>query len=354
MLKSEYFLWGAGTYGARLIDVMKDDLCFRAVIDNDNEKQGSMFHGVPVISYEDAKEYLPSVKIVLSSAIPRNVQLFLKNEGYVQNIDFFAIFQFVPRYFWAKNKLSIQNINAACTTICNMRCDACLCYGHIAKRHRHLTIDEIKNDFDLLFNHIDYVVNIPFCCGESMLNAKAVADACNYIYENYENRYHTLTIVTNGSTIPNDEVMQSFAKSKTVISISEYPSLVMTKQKLIERCKAYNVSYLNNTTCNIGNWHGLGDPRTLSIDNPTQLVDGCLTVPAGLIDGWLYTCSAQMYAQVVAGIGSIQPGDAFDLRKPVTEDTREEVYRIISAQPEKGYVSHCTRCYGTLNPLMQS
>ena len=353
MLKSEYFLWGAGTYGARLIEVMKDELRFKAVIDNDTKKQGTFFHNIPVISYEEAKAYLPEVKIVISQAIPRKVRKFLEDEGFVQNVDFFTLFQFIPRYYWDKNKLVTQNINATCTTACNMRCSSCQFYGHIAKTHRHLSSDEIQSDFDLLFKHIDYVMEIPICTGESLLNAEVAADACSYVYENYKDRYYVLSIVTNGSVIPSDEVMRSFTKSKTVISISAYPKNSNTMQALINKCKEFGVSHLLNTTCNVDNWHDFGDPRTLSIAVPTQLSDGCWTAAQGLLDGWLYMCSIQAYAQEIVGIGSIQPGDAFDLRHPVSDESRKEVYRIISAQPEKGYVSHCTRCYGMLNPLMK-
>jgi len=354
MLNNEYYLWGAGTYGARVIEFMRKDLVFKAVIDSDLNKQGKMFCGIPTISYEEAKVFLPKDKIVIAASIPRYVRKFLADAGYIQNQDFYTLFQFIPRYYWEKNKLAVQNINIVATTKCNMHCDGCQSYQHISKRNIHFDEEKVINDFNFFFKYIDFVINIPICCGESLLNAEAVAKTCSYVYKNFSGRYHTLSVVTNGSIIPDDELMRSFAESKTEFSISNYPKHTRSREMLIEKCTKFNVPYLSNTTCEVNNWHDLGNPHILAIDNPSQLKDGCWTVAQGLHDGWLYMCSAQMFAQEVAGIGEISPGDAFDLRKPVSKKTREELYKVISAQPEAGFISHCRRCNGVLTPLTVS
>lgn len=354
MLNHEYFIWGAGTYGKRLTEFTSGDITFKAVIDNAPKKQGKLFCGLDVISYEEAKKILPQVKVVVSPVQPRSIIAFLKNEGFVQNEDFYSVYQFLPRYYKELDKLAPMAVCLAATTACNMNCTGCQSYINLAKNGKHFDTDKLKSDVDLFFTHIDAVMHLCFNCGESLLNAKAVAEICLYVYENYADRYHTLSLITNGSVIPSDEAMNIFSKSDVIFSVSEYAKFPQKKEELFKKCGEYNVPIFNNTTCISENWYDLGDPRIISDEKCEKIrQEGCWTTGVGLSGGLLYTCASQMWAHEVAGIGELNPGDAFDLRQPVTKETREEAYRVISTQPELGYVSHCARCNGVMTPLVQ-
>jgi hypothetical protein len=350
MLNNEYYLWGAGIYGGRLIEFVKNDMSFKAVIDNDLEKQGTLFHGLPVISYADAKNNHPDVKIVVSTAMPHEIRNFLLKEGLVQNRDFYLIYDFLPRYYWEKNRLVASHSNLIATTRCNLKCESCQAYITIAANHKHMKANDIIKNVDLMFAHIDSFLNINFPCGESLLNSE-LPDVCSYIYENYAERYYAMTIQTNRTVTPKDDVMCRFSDSKTVFSISDYPENMRVKERFIEKCNEFNVSYFNNSTCKKENWYDFGDSRVVTETNPEKLrkrFDDCWIPGAGVFEGWLYLCTVQPWSHAVVGAGTREHSDVFDLRKPKTETTREEVYRLISRQPELGYISHCMRCNGAI------
>ena len=356
MLNNEYFLWGAGTYGKRIIEFMKNDLTFKAVIDNDLKKQGTIFCSVPVISYEEAKGVLPGVKIVIALNVPTEVRDLLIAAGFVENKDFFVIHDFIPRYYWKKNKsLVIKSVDIPATTICNMKCEACQTFIPIGVTHRHMSAKSIMSDIDLMFTHIDSVMNFNFCVGESLLN-KELPDICSYIYENFAKRYGWVLIQTNGTIKPEDDIMQRFSESKTLFGFSNYPENIKSINKLIEKCNKHNIGWYFNRAGDRKLWYDVGDPRIeneMSHDKLRELCTRCWKPGMAIVNQWLYICAEQAWSHLVAEVGTLNPGDAFDLNQPMTDTTREELYKIISRQPpEAGYISHCKRCNSVMTPYV--
>ena|GEM_PF-1904426 len=353
-LNKEYYLWGAGTYGGRLIDFMDGNLNFKAVIDSDTTKHGTLFHGVEVIGYDKSISDNPNNKLILSQAMPHEVRNFLLKEGYQENEDFFLIYDFLPRYFWqTRRKVVASHANLIATTICNLNCDSCQAYMNVAEIHRHISASEITKGVDLMYKHVDSILNINYPCGESLLN-KELTDACQYIYDNYKDRYHAMTIQTNGTIIPDDETMKKLASSKTVLSISDYEANKKTKYKLIEKCNVFGVQWFNNSTCKRENWYDFADSHVLRASTDFELKEHfkkCWIPGMGVFEQYIYLCTIQAWSHAVVGMnkefGERSEYDVFDMTQPKTETSQEVLYKLISRQLDKGYISHCARCDGT-------
>ena len=353
-MSTEYYLWGAGTYGGRLIEFMRNDLTFKAVIDSDPLKQGKDFHGLPVLSYDEARNEMPEAKIVISLVQPYEIRKFLLSEGFAENQDFYLIMDFLPIFYKAKGKLVSFHANLIATTKCTLKCEACQTYIPRAKNHVNRSAAEMIKDIDLMFSYVDSFLTINFACGESLLNIE-LPEVCRYIYENYSDRYLNVGIVTNGTIIPSDDVMRVLSESKVILSISEYVEHKITRKRLIEKCKEFSVNWFENTSCDQGNWYDFGDPNKISMTNPDNLKNRfteCWIPCACIYDGWLYLCAVQAWSHAVVGAGTREPGDAFDLTLPKTEKNSKDAYRILSRQPELGYISHCMRCNGTI-PILE-
>jgi hypothetical protein len=210
------------------------------------------------------------------------------------------------------------------------------------------------SDIDLMFKHIDSIMTINLCCGESLLN-KELADVYTYAFNTYHGRYYEMALQTNGTIIPSDDIMQRFAESKTVFSISEYPENAQSISKLIEKCDEYNISWYLNRLSKRENWYDFGNPRILSETDPQklrELYSKCWIPGNGIYEGWAYLCVVQSWSHAVACAGTRDIGDAFDLRQPKTESNRRNLHKLISRQPDLGYVSHCMRCKGTI-PIVE-
>ena len=356
MLDDDYYLWGAGLYGARLIELMKEDLAFKAVIDNDLEKQGTLFHGLPVVTYNDIKENLPKNKIVMTMNLPREVRAFLISEGYKDNEDFYYIIDFLPRYYWIKKrKLVVKAVDIPVTTVCNMKCDGCQTFIHIGKNPRHLRTDDVICDIDRLFTHIDYVLNLNICVGESLLNPE-LSVICAYANAKYSEKYRFLTVQTNCTIVPDDNTLKRLSDAKTVFGVSKYPETAGTREKLIEKLNEHNISWYLNMQSDREIWFDYGDPRIVQETDVGKLQTkyaNCYKPANAVVNGLLYLCQAQAWAHLVAESGTPEPCEVFDLHKEKSEATREEVYDIITRQSNKGYISHCMSCNSIIQPLSQ-
>jgi len=354
MQKNNYYIWGAGEYGQRLIEFMRDELSFKALIDNDSVKQGTVFCGVPVVSYAEVKDELSESRIAVAINIPTQVRNFLLAEGFEENNDFYVIHDFIPWYFWEmKNELAIKTIDIAATTMCNMRCKACQVFMPMSVNQRHIEINKVKSDIDMVFMHIDTAMNINFAVGENLLNNE-ISDICLYIFSSYSNRYGYLTVQTNGTVLPSDDAMKRFAESKTIFGFSNYPENIKSTERLKEKCNLFGVDwYFNRAGGNRETWIDFGDPRIVKETDMEKLrkqYKTCWVAGTGLVNGWLYLCAEQAWSLLVAEEGINEKGDAFDLRQPKTDATRRELYKVISRQPDKGYVTHCMRCNSANSP----
>jgi hypothetical protein len=226
---------------------------------------------------------------------------------------------------------------------------------YIAKNRRNLSADAVVSDIDLVFKYIDRAMNLNCAVGENLLNSE-LPDICTYLYENYSWRYGNLTVQTNGSIVPENNAMRRFKDSGTIFGISNYPENAESTMMFIEKCNEFGIKwYYNAAGGDRGAWIDYGDPRvTRETDSVKlrELYNECWKPGMAVYNGRLYICSLQMWSHLVAEVGSLEPGDAFDLRQLKTESSCSELHRIISRQPpEKGYIDHCMRCNGVMTLL---
>jgi hypothetical protein len=349
MTNNEYYLWCAGTYGTRLIEFMKKELIFKAAIDSNPAKQGTIFQGIPVISFDEAMSSLPEVKIVIATNWPSPIGNFLSKQGFVRNKDFFFMHDFIPRYYWDKHRLlAAKSVDVIVTTKCNMNCKGCYVFMPMAEKRQHLSAAQVMTDMDLLFSHIDLAVCLNICVGESLLN-KELSDICLSIYKKYAGRYGWILVQTNGTIMPSNAEMKRFSDSNAYFCISSYPENAGARDELIEKCIAFGIDWGYNGSGKQDRWFDFGDPRVVKETAPEKLrllYAGCWQPGMANYDGSLYVCMQQAWAKAVVGVGSLECDDAFDLRQPMTDESRNTLYSIVARQPERGYVSHCARCNG--------
>lgn len=353
-INSQWLIWGAGTYGKRLINFMKEEITFKAVIDNNPKKQGGMFEGISVISFEEAKNKYPNSKIVIAQVYPNVVRDLLFEQGCEEFVDFFSIYDFIPRWYKAKyNKLVVKVVNFASANLCTLKCEHCQSFIPQLKHGKIYGANEMIENADLLFENVDSVFLINICLGESFVN-KELSKFIQHIYDNYKERYGVVSILTNGTIVPADSELEIFAKCNATVSISDYTEddkkIAVSLQKLIQKCEAFNINYYLNTSSDKSVWFDYGDPSVITETDDIKLKEryiSCFKPGTGIRDGLLYLCQAQNAAIAVAEVPGPEKGDYYDLRQPITDASRDELYKIISRTPDKEFVSHCARCYGT-------
>ena len=267
-------LYGAGKIGGACAHALKqrgvEFICF---VDRYKEKQGSVFFEHPVISpeemYEKYKDY--PVMVTCDEAAILN-ELFLKAgfkeiisciplltqfiyNGYQGNEDFESIsrnlFQFLWRQADSKNQ-KIGTIFLLITTRCTLKCKECTAYIPYLTKCADMEKATIFKMIKYLADAIDLIPNLNLQGGEPLLHPD-LAEIINYALE--FNNIRQVSIVSNGTIIPPEEVIKACQNHRILYRISNYGSLSNKLDQIVEicrnrniRCEITNYPYWNQVT----------------------------------------------------------------------------------------------------------
>ncbi|MCL2860539.1 MAG: hypothetical protein FWF46_08380 [Oscillospiraceae bacterium] len=125
---------------------------------------------------------------------------------------------------------------------CNLKCNRCYHFSNIKGEMAFYDINKYKEDL-MLFNKMGFkVYELRLLGGEPLL--------CNNIFdfiEVFKNIFPctNIKIVTNGLLLltKDDDYLRKMSELNVIISISLYPPLTKSIQKIEDRLKVYNVKY---------------------------------------------------------------------------------------------------------------
>lgn len=340
-------------YGAGIVSKIcqhlfeKVDIKIPFVIDRDVTKQGKNWNGIPIISYEDAKDKIADRKIVIMTAHTayNDISQFLRTQGMEEYKDFCAIGQFVCEWFWnAKGMNCLYHVDMTITTRCTFRCKNCNMFIPYYKEQRDCTLAELKNNVDLLFSRIDYIVYFALLGGEPTLNP-ALKDILEYIGETYRNKYGRLAYVINGSIVPSNEIFKIMKKYDIHLLVSDYTKeipyiekLDQLKAKLEEYDILHDIRYSQI-------WADFGFPTNPVQRDEKQLQEHlrcCHPEWNGLNDGKFYYCNISWSAEK-SGHYKLKKEDYIVL-KDINPNDRVACHDIVELS--RGTSSFCKICGG--------
>lgn len=317
------------------------------IIDRDVNKQGTSWNGIPIISYEDAKNKIENQKIVIMTAHTAYNEIidFLEKQGKKEYKDFCSIGQFICEWFWKTKRMNcLYHVDMAVTTKCTFQCRNCNMFIPYYKEQKDFTFEELKNNVDLLFSRIDYIVYFGLVGGEPLLNP-ALKDILEYIGEKYREKCGRLTYVVNGSIIPSDEICRIMKKYDVYLLISDYTKEIpyIEKLKLLEeKLKQFNLSYdIRYSQV----WADFGFPRVSIHRNEKQLKEHlrcCHPEWNGLNDGKFYYCNVSWSAEK-SGHFKLKKEDYIVLCDLNAND-KKECHKIVELS--RGTSSFCKICGG--------
>lgn len=341
-------LYGAGIV-SRICQHLfeKVDIDIFMVIDGDVNKQGKNWNGIPIVSFEDAKKKMGNRKIVIMTAHTayNEISQFLISQGMEEFKDFCAIGQFICEWFWkAKGMNCLYHVDMTITTRCTFRCRHCNMFIPYYKEQRDCTFGELKNNVDLLFSRMDYIVYFALLGGEPTLNS-ALKDILQYIGENYREKCGRLAYVINGSIVPSDEVFQVMKKYDIHLLVSDYTSEIPYQKKMDELKKKldefdilYDIRYSQI-------WADFGFPLAPVQRNEQQLKEHlrcCHPEWNGLNDGKFYYCNISWSAEK-SGHFQLKEEDYIVLEN-VDANDKEACHNIVELS--RGTSSFCRICGG--------
>lgn len=348
--KDVFYIFGAGDYGRQLYQIIKDEIEVAGFIDNNPSKQGQELYGQMIYKLSDIKRSANIGIIVAVSQFSRSaVVAQLREAGYVEEEDYFKIEPFLSAWYVYKyDKVYFTNISMLPSTACNLNCELCLNFNPYAAKPDVRSFEQVREDIDLFFACVDYVMLYHVSGGEPFLYPH-FAEVIEYLGTKYRHQILTLRTVTNGTIVPRDELLQRLSGIDFEITVDDYREAVPDSQEdfalLIEKLEQYHIKYeINKAEAWIDLAPTVTDHSMWTEEQLTEHFDNCAQTWQELRDGKLYSCNYDGYA-TVAGINEQQKEEVFDLRT-FTPERKKELVEFRLGYNDKGYTNLCRHCRG--------
>lgn len=354
--QKKLYIFGAGWIGIELKKVFERTHYFAGFIDNDKEKQRTGIDDTKVVSLF---EFLKGGKkgLIIIAADRRNIPAIreqLCRAGLQMGKDFYIYNEFMERVFpilllYDKERIYIELVQICLTERCSLKCKKCAhgCYA-VDFKSRDLDFDTVKKSADAFFEKVDIVREFVLIGGEPFLYQR-LAETIEYIGGKYRDKIILFSITTNGTIIPNQNVLDMCEKYKVLIRVSNYSiSVKGLKDKykqLKKKLEENQISYVLGDEEH--QWIDYGFEtvdREWKTDNLIRVFDECHTPCREIRGNKYYYC---VMARSVSENLGIQVGkdDYLDLDK-LEEHDKKVLLEFQLGYSEKGYLEMCNFCNG--------
>ena len=184
-------------------------------------------------------------------------------------------------------ELNISYIEVVLTTFCTLNCKGCSALMPFYNKRKNYDLDVIIKSLDTLTESVNSVQKLRLLGGEPLLYPN-IEELIKYTSKN--DKIKNVIIVTNGTLLLSDELIELLKDNKFGVYISDYGEISIKKDELVNQLKS------NNIRCELKNekskWRDYGD---LECRNRTKRklkkqFSKCEINCSSIFDGKLFYC----------------------------------------------------------------
>lgn len=348
------YIWGTGVNGTDCINFLewlKIDQDFAIYFVNSKpEKQGTLYHGYPVLSPEELFVRYGETSVIASS----NEEISgILREHHIPYFDLaisnscgkqMFIQHFLCTYLLYKYNILLSHwMDFNPTTRCNLNCEGCLNFNNEIQSPINVSLDVFKNHIDAVFEKIDVCYSFHFSGGEPFLS-KELPSILRYLSDTYGKKIYNKFVITNGTIYPDQELLEALKQGNYWVFIDDYRDTVPLTQERIpqieDRLRSYGIRFKTTRAEVWANLEfGTKKYRDFSEDALIEHKDSCNTFLQGFSDAKIYSCC---YEEFAFHAHVIDHADFICIRSASKKKILE--YRL--GYTEKGYVDMCRQCRG--------
>lgn len=314
----------------------------KCIYDNDVTLEAKEYAGVIVKHFSLSETDIAHEKILVATHY-NEISEQLISLGFKENVDFCYLEHFITVIKWfSNNEVYINEVHLSITTKCTLSCEKCNMFMTKYSSPAHMDIERLKEDIDTVFSKVDKVSTFALLGGEPFLYPRLYELLC-YLCNNYNDKISTIEMITNGTIIPEADILELLCKKKIFVRISDYSITVKYSEKLaqlINTLEKYSINYFLNSSLS---WLDFGFP-----ENPISLPDekvyqhmlDCSPAFKGINDKKLYYCHI-VWSADQCGIYKEKDTDYLNLLKC---SKKEVVYYTLGIM--ENYTSLCKYCAG--------
>jgi organic radical activating enzyme len=317
----------------------------KKIYDNNSELHNKTIDSFFISSPAEIKQ---GEKIVIFSDIGYiNIKYILQSKGLTEFYDFILWRNLLPVLKWVKKQeLFIPECHTAVTTKCSLNCTKC---NMLIPKHRQENTDEfvelskLKNDADLFFGIADYCEEFQILGGEPLLHPD-FKDYLEYLLK-YRKKINKLQIVTNGTIIPNQEILQICNYYNISFTISNYTlsdiSNYAAKRNEVLQIIGQNNLIMADAPIAIS-WSDFFKKGERSVEHYQR----CSPVFKGLNDGKFYSCHL-VWSADKCNFVKANEDDYLDLSKIKSDiNGKLELLKFNLGFHKTGFLNLCKVCGG--------
>lgn len=290
---------------------------------------------IKILNDYGIKEYYSALDLIeLEEIKSENISLRAK-EFIVRKGSYAQLVEHVEKEDW----ICLQHIEFMVTEKCTLQCRDCSTLAPYFYSPRNIDIVNACGMFDRVLDSIDQLVELSIMGGEPFLNEQLV-----YLIKNYKcnKKIGAIVIYTNGTIIPDQNLLDSLNSTKVWVHISNYGKY---SSKLIELTQILKNKGINFFVRKYDLWQRAGDfsEREYTREQLKWIYSRCMKAKCySFSNSKLYCCSR---ASNGAKIGSVCDTDYIDYSVYVSIKERR---RQLKELMDKKYISACKYCNGLI------
>ena len=236
----------------------------------------------------------------------------------------------------ARNECSISNLDSVNTSFCNLNCKECSNGMQYRKDKKNVSVEK----HILSIKRITDICSIAYCNiqgGEPFLDKNLTE---RLLLHAKNDRIAFLSLATNGTILPKNEVFQAIKKAGIMLRISDYGVLSTQKEKLLQKAKEFSIP------CDVYqralSWMAYGrlTAHGRSVGVNREIAEKCHfgTKCIMLYDGKLYCCCRTLFANAIGADNDAVHNNVIDV---LNKFNRDDLYKIISGSNLYSMCDYC-------------
>lgn len=339
----------------------------------DRSKAGSVFCGKRVVSPEILMEQRDKIVIL---AVTRSLTSVLQ---YLINMDLKKIFSCkrliesepITAFEWDKDekilaedfvrkypiyvdgvnteKLLLASLEVFITECCTLRCRDCshLIPRYIKKGAKNHDINTIILQLENVLQVVDYIEDLIILGGEPLLHN----ELDKFLLWGYKcNKVGRMTIITNGTVMPKDNLINTITQTGTRVRISDYGNYSIKLDDITRECEKAGISYYVNREM----WTDMGEifNHEYKRDELIRVFEDCpFAYALLLLKGKLFRCAHVAHLNNLGIINSWRH-DCVDFTVAMKDDEEcVEKRKELLDYMKIDYLEGCSYCNGIKNSI---
>ncbi len=245
-------VFGCGQLGQELAEVLDRYDLLECFIDNDQEKQNMKWNDYCVFSIQNYLQEHKEKRIVVAANRENTLEICkeLERFGLIKGLDYIDLSVFskteLPYILYVRfGHVYVELAQICITERCTLKCSKCAhACNMVPMDASDMTLEQIKVSADRFFDKIDFVKEFVLIGGEPLLH-KHIKKAVRYIGTYYREKMQVFSITTNGTIVPDAELIALFQQYDLTIRVSDYSDTLPTLRGNYERF--YNATKKVNT-----------------------------------------------------------------------------------------------------------